>query len=176
MLSYLKYLKSEKFMEQIGIITKPQGIKGEFRARIDGISKDDLKTLNEVVINKQTYHVNKITFREGFVIFNVKEFTDCNQVEVLRNIPIYAEINHELEEGEVLIKDIIGFEVVLTTGEIIGKLTSIENYGASEIYVVKSDASEVMFPNVRGVIKDFEMNKKQIILNAEILQEIRIDN
>ena len=163
-------------MEQIGIITKPQGIKGEFRARIDGASKDDLKELKEIFINKQPYTVNKVVFREGFVIFNVEEFTDCNQVEPLRNAPIYAEISYDLEDDEVLVKDIIGFEVVLTTGESIGRLTGVENYGASEIYVVKSSANEVMFPNVRGVINDFDMDKKQIILNADILQEIRIDN
>lgn len=163
-------------MEQIGIITKPQGIKGEFRARIDGASKEDLKELKEIIINKQTYHVNKVVFREGFVIFNVEEFTDCNQVEVLRNVPIFAEISYELEDDEVLIKDIIGFEVVLTNGESLGRLTGVENYGASEIYVVKSSENEVMFPNVRGVISEFEMDKKQVILNADILQEIRIDN
>ena len=163
-------------MEQIGIITKPQGIKGEFRARLDGISKDDLKNLKEIMINKEICHINKVVFREGFVIFNVKEFTDCNQVEILRNVPIFAEINYELDEDEVLIKDIIGFEVVLDSGEVIGYLSGIENYGASEIYVVKSNMNEVMFPNVRGVIEDFAMDKKQIILNANILNEIRIDN
>ena len=163
-------------MEQIGFITKPQGIKGEFRARIDGISKDDLKELKEITINKQIYTIEKLTFREGFVIFNVKELTDCNEVEILRNMPIYAEVNHELEDDEVLIKDIIGFDIVLNNGEKLGQLLSIEDYGASEIYVVKNDKNEIMFPNARGVIESFEMDKKQIILNADVLQEIRIDN
>lgn len=169
-------VKRERSMEQIGIITKPQGIKGEFRVRIDGASKDDLKSLKNIIINNKVYTINKLTFREGFVIFNVNELTDCNQVEVLRNASIYAEINHELEEDEVLIKDIIGFDVILQNGEKLGKLSSIEDYGASEIYVVKSGANEIMFPNVRGVIESFEMDKNQIILNNNVLQEIRIDN
>lgn len=163
-------------MEKIGVITKPQGIKGEFRVRIDGISKDDLNLLTEVVINKQVYAIRKLTFREGFVIFKVEGITDCNEVELLRNTPIYAEINHELAEDEVLIKDILGFEVVLNNGEKLGELVTIDDFGASEIYVVKTNVGETMFPNARGVIEDFNMNNKQIILNAEILQEIRIDN
>ena len=36
-------------MEQIGIITKPQGIKGEFRARISGVSKEELKEVQELL-------------------------------------------------------------------------------------------------------------------------------
>ena len=163
-------------MEQIGIITKPQGIKGEFRARISGLSKDELKEIKTITINKAEYVVSKLVFREGFVIFSVEGINDCNQVELLRNVPIYAEVNRELDEDEVLIKDIIGFDVVLNNGEILGKLANVEDYGASEIYVVKSSTKEIMFPNARNVILDFGMNKKQILLDAEILEEIRIDN
>lgn len=162
-------------MEQIGIITKPQGLKGEFRARIDAMTKDDLKELKEIIINKQPHEVKKITFREGFVVFSVEGLTDCNQVELLRNTPIFAEINYELDEDEVLISDIINFNVELSNGEKIGKLTSIDNYGAGEIYVVKG-SSETMFPNARGVIEKFDMDNKKIILNAEIFKEIRIEN
>ena len=63
-------------MEQIGIITKPQGIKGEFRARIDGISKDDLKELSHITINKNEYTIQKLTFRAG--LYFAGEITDCD--------------------------------------------------------------------------------------------------
>ena len=163
-------------MEQIGFITKPQGIKGEFRARIDNASKEDLKELKEIVINKKPYSVNKVTFREGFVIFNVEGITDCNQVELLRNVPIFAEIDYTLDDDEVLISDIIGFEVVLENGEVLGKLTSVDSYGSAEVYTIKTNTGEILFPNARGVISEFAMDKNQIVLNANILNEIRIDN
>ena len=89
---------------------------------------------------------------------------------------VFAEIDETLEEGEVLISDILGFDVVLKSGEKLGTLTQINDFGASEIYVVKTDLGEMMFPNVRQVIEDFDMKKKQVVLNQEILEEIRIDN
>ena len=163
-------------MEQIGFITKPQGIKGEFRARIDNASKEDLKNLKEITINKTSYPVKKVTFREGFVIFNVEGINDCNQVELLRNVPIFAEIDYTLEDDEVLISDIIGFSVVLDNGAVLGELASVDSYGTAEVYTVKTNNGEVLFPNARGVIEEFEMEKHQIILNAQVLDEIRIDN
>ncbi len=176
MLSYIQYqIKREIIMEQIGIITKPQGINGEFRARMN-ISKSEISELKEISINHTMYKVKKVTFREGFVIFSVDGITDCNQVERLRNTPIFAEINHDLEEGEVLISDIIGFDVVLSDGQKLGTLTSIDDYGASQIYTVKSGGKEIMFPNARGVILDFNMADKKIVLDKNILEEIRTDN
>ena len=162
-------------MKQIGIITKPQGLKGEFRARIEGITKDNLKELTEIYINKSSYEIEKLTFREGFVIFQVVGINDCNQAEGLRNTPIFADFNETLDKDEVLIDDIIGFDVVLDNGEKLGKLKSVEDYGASEIFVVDGE-NEIMFPNAREVIIDFDMDNKKIILNSEILKEIRIDN
>jgi len=162
-------------MKQIGYITKPQGIKGEFRASINDIDTDSLKKLKEIKIKNFVYEIEKVVLKEAFVIFKVKGIEDRNMVETLRNEKIFAEYEISLDEDEVLIKDIIGFEVVLNNGESIGKLKDVEYYGASEIYVVEGK-TEIMFPNARGVIEDFDMTNKKIILNAEILSEIRIDN
>jgi 16S rRNA processing protein RimM len=162
-------------MEQIGYITKPQGIKGEFRASIEGIPVDALERLTEIKIKNIIYPVKKVTIKEAFVIFAVEGITDRNQVELLRNEKIMADVEIELEEDEVLIKDIIGFEVVLNDGKVLGKLKDVEYFGASEIYVVNGK-NEIMFPNARGVILDFDMANKKIVLDAAILEEIRIDN
>ena len=113
-------------MEQIGTITKPQGILGEFRAVIDNISKSTLKKIKEVKIKNVLYPVKKVTFREGFVVFRVEGINDRNTVELLRGVPLFADCDHELETDEVLIKDIIGFEVVVG-GEKLGVLKSVED-------------------------------------------------
>jgi len=162
-------------MEQIGYITKPQGIKGEFRANIEGIPVDAIERLTEIKIKNIIYPVRKVTIKEAFVIFAVDGITDRNQVEQLRNEKIMADVEFELEEDEVLIKDIIGFDVVLDNGQILGKLKDVEYFGASEVYVIDGK-NEIMFPNARGVILDFDMNNKKIVLNAKIFNEIRIDN
>jgi 16S rRNA processing protein RimM len=161
-------------MEQIGYITKPQGIKGEFRANITDIPVDALERLEEIKIQNTIYSVEKINIKDAFVIFKVKGIDDRNVVENLRNEKIFADVEIELEEGEILVKDLIGFDVVVD-GYSLGKLKNIEYYGASEIYVVEGK-NEIMFPNARGVILDFDMTKKQIVLDGKILEEIRIDN
>lgn len=162
-------------MEQIGFITKPQGIKGEFRANIAGVPIDAIERIKEIKIKNTIYPVKKVNIKDAFVIFSVEGINDRNEVELLRNEKIYADYDFELEDGEVLVKDIIGFEVVLNNAEVIGKLKDVEYYGASEIYVVDGK-TEIMFPNAREVIEEFDIKNKKIILNAKIFGEIRIDN
>jgi len=161
-------------MEQIGYITKPQGIKGEFRANITDIPVDALERLTEIKIQNTIYQVEKVNIKDSFVIFKVNGINDRNMVESLRNEKIYAVVDIELEEGEILVKDLIGFDIVVGDDSI-GKLKNIEYYGASEIYVVEGK-NEIMFPNARGVILDFDMDNHKIILDSKILEEIRIDN
>jgi len=162
-------------MELIGYITKPQGIKGEFRLKPEILDGELFLNLKEITFNNTNYHVEKVSLRDDFAIIKVAEISDRNIVEALRNVKVYASIETALDEDEVLIKDIIGYEVVTNAGEILGKLKDVEYYGASEIYVVDG-TNEIMFPNARSIILDFDMAKKQIVIDAQILQEVRIDN
>ena len=160
---------------ELGYITKPQGIKGEFRMRPNTTDGKFLKSLTSVVIKGVEHKVIKVTLREGFVIFGVEGITDRNQVELLRNVKVYYEGERdELEEGEYYIDDLIGSIVISESRNMeLGKLTAIDKYGAADVYTVKDESGEFMFPFARDVITRVDLANKVIYVDEIILNEIK---
>ena len=95
---------------EVGVITKPQGLKGHFRVRLNYSNFSMLSELKEVVIENYKYEIEKITHRDGFEIFKVKGIDNIDVVENLRNKIIYAEISERktLAKDEFYIRDLIG--------------------------------------------------------------------
>ena len=164
-------------MKKIGTITKPQGVKGEFRVKPSFFDYADYKNFKEVKFNNKIYDVQKVVLREGFVIFKVSGIETRNEVELLRNVDVFADIQEELNEDEFYVSDMIGAKVISDNLKtVLGTLTSIDQFGASDIYTVKQEnGNEFLFPNVRDVITDIDIEKKEIYVDEIVLLEIRSD-
>ena len=80
----------------------------------------------------------------------------------------------KLPEGRYFIFDLIGCNVITDTGENIGKVTDVMQPGANDVYVVKNDKSEVLIPAVKSFVLDIDINKKQIIVKGDMLQEVAV--
>ena len=163
-------------MVEIGIITKPQALKGQFRVKPTKILFDDLRQLEEVIIKGKTYNVEKVVIRDGFAIMQVEGITDINQVEPLRNTPIYIEEVEEedLTEDEYYIEDMIGCQVIDDKGVVIGKVTDVKSYGGASVISVETNTGEIMFPHARGVILSLDVDNKIIVVDRKIFEEISL--
>ncbi len=162
-------------LKELGYITKPQGIKGEFRLRPNILDGNAIKAISEVVIKNTAYKVIKVTLREGFVIMYVEGISDRNTVEALRNVKVYYEGEEEvLQEGEYYIDDLVGCEVFSGVRNVkLGVLTEINKYGSADVYTVKTDKGEFMFPFARDVITKVDLQNKTIYVDEFVLNEIK---
>lgn len=158
---------------EVGVITKPQGLKGHFRVRLNYSNFSMLSELKEVVIENNKYEIEKITHRDGFEIFKVKGIDNIDVVENLRNKIIYAEISERktLAKDEFYIRDLIGSNVFVDKDKI-GKIENILTYGSADIFVVKKDNKETLIPFVKGLVKNFNLTEKKLVLNKEKFNEI----
>ena len=94
-------------------------------------------------------------------------------VENLRNKIIYAEISERktLAKDEFYIRDLIGSNVFVDKDKI-GKIENILTYGSADIFVVKKDNKETLIPFVKGLVKNFNLTEKKLVLNKEKFNEI----
>lgn len=162
-------------MEEIGKITKPQGIKGEFRVRPNCVDFDYYKMYKSIYFNDTMHTIEKCVLKDGFVIFKVADISDRNITENLRNVVVYAEPLDlpKLPKNEYYVSDIIGFKVIGKSTKIdYGNLTSIDRFGQNEVYNVVGQQS-FMFPNCRNVIDKIDTEHKFIFVDEKILEEIK---
>ena len=157
----------------IGTITKPQGLKGEFRLKPNVRSFRDYKEIKKIIINNSEYIVNRVVLRDSFTIFNVQNIDSIDIAETLRNTDVYIEYDPENEPED---ESIEGYKLVSKDGStILGTITTVDNFGASDIVnVVTDDGASFAFPNVREVITSIDDDLEIVYIDDDILDELRV--
>ncbi len=161
---------------EIGVITKPQALKGQFRVKPTGMNLLDMKELRSVIINNKEYDIEKIVLRDTFAIFKVVGIDDISQVEVLRNRPISIsdEDTEELQEDEYYIDDLIGSKVVDDLGVELGVVSDVSKFGSASVITITNGDKEILFPHARNVIKNVDTDSKIVVVDRKIFEEIAL--
>jgi 16S rRNA processing protein RimM len=71
-----------------------------------------------------------------------------------------------LEAGVYYWNDLIGLKVFTTEDQYLGRLESIIETGANDVYVVKGDAREILIPALKSVVHTIDIDAK--IMRVEL--------
>lgn len=150
---------------ECGRIINTHGCKGDVKAEAWCNSEKDLSSLKRVFFIENgtfTEHtvLNSSIFKQ-FVILSLSDIDDMDKAMSLKQKTIYAKReDFKLSDGEFFLVDMIGLDVFdADTGKKYGTLKDIINRGASDIYVVKTDAGEGMIPAVDEFIVSVDIGK-----------------
>ena len=98
--------------------------------------------------------------------------TDCNQAEKLKGLKIWVPNDAvEVDDDEYLWQAMIGCTVVLDhSGEKLGTVTALEEYGAQDILsVATAEGAEIkgewMIPFIENVIVEVDLDEARITVN-----------
>lgn len=151
---------------KVGLITKTQGLKGDFRVKAENKYLKYIESLNTVTIMGMEYHIKKIVNRGGFFVFTLAEFNDINQIEKFINQPIFANI----EVTETVVEDYTDYVVIANEKEI-GVVEEVNNYGASDVITLTNGKMFAVSPNL---ILEVNKSKKQLVVDGSVLNEVII--
>ncbi|MBR3885598.1 MAG: hypothetical protein IKJ33_03940 [Clostridia bacterium] len=99
------------------------------------------------------------------------ENVDLEKANKLINKMFY--IDREIVAGKILIEDLKESSVYFEGDVLIGKIQDVQDYGAAEVFFVKTEkGTEIMFPNVKGVISSFDYKQKKLVVNKEKFREV----
>lgn len=161
----------------IAKILKPQGLKGEVKAKVYELKETSLKKGLQVYIKNTPLTIETVRERAGFLYVTFKNHNSIEMVEQFRNEEVYINENDlkTLEDNEFYVKDLLGCIVLLDSGKELGTVTEIENYGANDVYTVaNSKKEEVLFALVDHLFLEVNLDKKQIIIDEKIFDEVKI--
>ena len=142
----------------LAAIAGAHGIRGEVRLKL---FTDDAKSLARHArfdaggraLALQAIRPDK----PGMAVARLEGITDRNMAEALRGLQLAVprDALPPLAEGEYYVADYIGMTVVDETGAPVGHVTSIENYGASDILdIARNGGGSVMVPFVDSVVRE----------------------
>ncbi len=159
-------------MYLIGIIVKPQGIKGEVKVKPVSPDPERFNDLEKVYIrlkNLQTYSIENIRISNSFVFLKLAQIDSRNDAELLRGKEILISEDQliDLDDGEYFVHDLIGCQIISEDGLIIGEISDIIQNSSNDIYLVKNQKGhEYLIPAIADVIQKVDIQAKQITIHV----------
>ena len=153
----------------VGVATKPQALKGQFRIKPEILNLKEFKRFNSLTIDNKEYEIEAVTLRDTFVIVKLKGIDTCEQAESFRNKKVFAEMEVVVEDNF----DIINFTVELD-GEEIGKVTEINNYGSKDICTISTNNGDILLPLIDNLIVSIDEEKLVVIMDKNIFAEVAV--
>lgn len=147
----------------IGQVSKPHGVRGEVRVQPHTDLPERFTWLETVYVGEddpQPVAVESVRFHQGVVLLKLAGYDDREAVQTLRGewllVPEAEGI--PLEEGEYYLYQLEGLRVYSETGEYLGKLITVLETGANNVFVVEGESGEILLPDTKEVIQaiDFE--------------------
>ena len=145
---------------KIGVITKPQGVKGEVRVFPTTDKPESFKQLvgMDVMVGEdlRPCRISDARASKGMVYVKFDGVENRSAAEKFAGAGIYVTETQvlPLDEDEYFERDLIGMEVITEDGKNVGQLTKIIYTPANDVYVIKPQGGEAfMIPAIKDVVK-----------------------
>ena len=110
--------------------------------------------LKNVSIEGKAYAINRISFRQGFLYISFLGVSSRNDAETLRNKELKVDkslLEEKKDDYEFLLDDLIGMVLYDTDGNLVGQIVDVENYGATDNFVIESEGRICQAPFLKSV-------------------------
>jgi 16S rRNA processing protein RimM len=141
----------------LAAVTGAQGLKGEVKAKLFTAAPDALPRYG--VLHTKAGRKLKITaFRpakEGEAVIAFEGVRDRSEAEALKGVELFIDraALPETEEDEFYHADLIGLEVRDGEGRVLGKVSGLHNFGASDVLeFVRADGDSVHLAFTRETV------------------------
>lgn len=132
----------------LAAVSGAHGVTGEVRLKLFGEGVDALKSYK--AFNDGALTLKKIrSDNKGGAVARFAEVADRNAAEKLRGTVLTVPRSQmpELAEGEFYHADVLGLPAVSDSGEELGRVIAIDNFGASDVVEIeRPDGKRFMVP------------------------------
>ena len=153
----------------LAAVTGAHGVSGEVRLKLFGEGVDALKAIAS--FNEGTLTLRKIrSDNKGGAVARFAEVKDRTAAEQLRGtaLSVSREALPTLDEDEFYFSDLLDLAVVTDTGDPVGRVCAVENFGATDIVEIeKPDGKSFMIPLTEQAVP--EWNAERLVMSADFL-------
>ena len=159
-------------MKFVGTIQGAKGMSGEMKVSLITAHPTHLLSLESIYLNiadssSMLYTIDKAKWDGSKLTIKLHGVDDRNTAEALRGAKmiIPEDAAYKVGEDEYFIEDLVGMNVVDTSGTNLGKIKEVLNYPAHDVYVISKDDSEILIPAVHEYIQEIDMHTGTIMIS-----------
>lgn len=148
---------------EVGVVLKPQGIKGELKIKPLTDDPRRFKKLRALYLNGTLYRVLSCRVDE-FVYVKLEGVETRNDAEKLVNLSVKIDRVHAvpLEEDSYFIVDLLNCRIVDENGIDLGKVVSVDNYGSADVVTATNKGKTFRFPLLKRILIGVDVADKEI--------------
>ena len=153
----------------VGRIGKAHGILGEATIEVRTDEAEDrfaigvqLETDNHGVLTVVSARVHN-----GILLLGFDGITDRNQIELLRNELLYADVDINApgyDEDDYHVLQLIGCEAFLEDGSLFGTISDVLNLPGQDVLAIATTSGEVMIPFVHQLVPTVDIAHRKLVV------------
>lgn len=167
-------------MVELAAITGAHGVHGEVRLKLFGEGVEALSAHKNLAAKAtgDTLTLKKIRpDNKGGAVARFADVTNRTQAEKLRGtvLTVSREALPSLEEGEYYHADLVGLRAETDAGDVVGKVTAVQNFGATDIIEIAKDPAPTkgmksfMVPMTKAAV--IEWDAERLVIAAEFADD-----
>ena len=150
----------------IGRILAPWGVRGQLKVEVTTDFPERFSPGSEVFIDQKQVHITAVDWSKGRAILKLDSIDTVEEADKLRGK--LMEIHHSqlqtLQEGLYYHFELVGLNVLTTSGEPVGKITDVLPTAGNDIYVVKGKRGEILIPAVEDIVQSVDIRSRSVII------------
>lgn len=160
----------------LGKIVKAQGLKGEMKiyplcdeSFFDGISKIYLGE------NGQCVELQNLRMYNGMAYIKLDSVQDRDMAEKMIGMEVYTDRESlQMQEDEYISSELVGKIVLLDTGENMGQILEVQNYGSADILTISGKYGQWQIPFLQDLVIEINMQSGFVILSKKRFDEVKV--
>ena len=126
----------------LAAIAGAHGVRGEVRLKLFGDSSESLRAYSQLTAGERRLTLKSVRPANQGAVAAFAEITTREAAEALRGtlLTVPRSALPPLGDGEYYHHDLIGLPAVATTGEPLGHVVAVENFGAGDILEIERPA------------------------------------
>lgn len=156
------------------LVVKPQGIKGELKAKILADNFDSVKSIKTLYDESgKEYILSKVKDAfGGFAFLSIKNVVTRNDAELFRNFTLYAEKSSiNKAKTDFFISDLIGIEVIVGD-KCIGKVFDVIKSNVDMFDIDLYSGKKAYFPFLNSLDIKIDLSAKKICVEKDKLDGV----
>jgi len=150
---------------EIGVVARAHGIRGEVRVHLHNPASTALEVAESVFVGERELAIESARPVPGAYLLALEGIADRDAAEALRGRPVSVLRGElELDDGEVLLADLVGCRVELPDGRPWGVVSALE-LGAQDRLVIRDGEVERQLPVVDAFVLEIDVEGRRIVVD-----------